>query len=422
MQISIVTMGSRGDVEPFLALARGLLSAGHDVVVGGPPNLAPLAASRDIPYSAVGLDSEAFHRDPAAAKVIESGGIGAALRGATMRRLQERMARIATDAWHLAQGSDLLIHKAGFSAGEVISEALGVPRVAVALSPMTPTRAFPPPLAGDLPDFGAWSNLALGRAFEGVVAWMGWPAVRTLRRSLRSSRAPKRTVPTFAAFSPLVVPRPDDWPSHVTIGGYLCAQERESWTPPPALEAFLERGELPIAVGFGSMTHLDPRRLREIVERAVTAVGTRAIILGGWGGIATDGTVSDRVLALSAVPHGWLFPRVRAVVHHGGAGTTAAALRSGAPSIVVPHNFDQPFWARRVHALGVGSRPLPFSAFDEASLASRLQEILDDDVMRQRAGVLARRLAREDGVAALVNEIEQHARTGAGRSGPRRFA
>ncbi len=196
---------------------------------------------------------------------------------------------------------------------------------------------------------------------------------------------------------------------HVT--GYWPLPPVSDWSPPADLAAFLDAGPPPVCIGFGSTPSEDPGALTATVLEAVRRAGVRAVLLSGWGGLVSAGrseegagpaTDRDDVIVVDEVPHEWLFPRMAAVVHHGGAGTTGAAFRAGVPAVVVPFVVDQPFWGSRVEALGVGPRPVPRRGLTAAALADALRIAVGDRAMAERAAGLGRRIRAEDGVAAAV--------------------
>jgi sterol 3beta-glucosyltransferase len=206
------------------------------------------------------------------------------------------------------------------------------------------------------------------------------------------------------AFSRHVVPRPSDWPDSAVVTGYWFLDEGVDWTPPRELADFLDAGPPPVFVGFGSMAGRDPARTARTVLAAVARSGQRALIVSGWGGLRVD-EPPPGVFVAESVPYDWLLPRVAAVVHHGGAGTTAAGLRAGKPTVVCPFVADQPFWGARVAALGVGPRPIPQRRLGEAELAAAILEAVGDAGMRDRAERLGAQIRAEDGVAAAVEVI-----------------
>jgi sterol 3beta-glucosyltransferase len=411
VRIAVLTIGSRGDVEPFLVLASALRGAGHDVRVGAAPNFAPLAAQHGLPFHALGLDTRALMQDAQTRNIIGSGHIFGALRGGPLQRLRDRQTRITRDAWQIAQQVDAVVYKSGLAAGSTVAEARGIPAVAVALQPMAPTAAFAPPLSGITFDAGALGNRALGRVLAAAIWSIGRAGVHDLRRELGLRPLPYLGVrpadepTTLHVYSPLVVPRPPDWPPHFHVTGYLVTPDASSWEPPDALRQFLAAGRPPVYIGFGSMTHADPKRLLAQHLEALRRTGQRAVLLGGWTELGQGAHVPDSVHTIAEAPHDWLFPRMAAVVHHGGAGTTAAALRAGVPSLVISHNFDQPFWGRRVLALGAGPAPIRLRDLTEDRLTDAIDHLVHDAAMRQRAADLGHRLRAEDGVAETLDRI-----------------
>ncbi|MFJ3216488.1 glycosyltransferase [Kitasatospora sp. NPDC086801] len=208
--------------------------------------------------------------------------------------------------------------------------------------------------------------------------------------------------PVFHGFSPLVVPRPEDWPSRVEVAGYWWPARPDGWQPPTELVDFLQAGPPPVFIGFGSMAPEQGERLSELVAAAVKRAGVRAVVQEGWADLDVRG---DDVLAIGDVPHDWLFPRAAAVVHHAGAGTTAAGLRAGVPALPVPVMADQPFWASRLRRLGVAPRPLPFQDLTAEALGDAITACLSEPAHRHRAAELARGIAAEDGAASLLAHI-----------------
>ena len=221
---------------------------------------------------------------------------------------------------------------------------------------------------------------------------------------------PAATVPTVTSpddwpichgFSPAVVPRPADWPPNVHVTGYWWPARTPGWRPPDLLVDFLGAGPPPVFVGFGSMTG-SHERLNDVVAAAVERAGVRAVVQSGWAELETAG---DDILLVGDVPHDWLFPRTAAVVHHAGAGTTAAGLRAGVPAVPVPFLVDQPFWADRLHRLGVSPQPLPLHELTPDTLAEALRACLDPSMYRDRATELPHRIRGEDGAAAVLRRV-----------------
>jgi UDP:flavonoid glycosyltransferase YjiC (YdhE family) len=210
--------------------------------------------------------------------------------------------------------------------------------------------------------------------------------------------------PSLYAFSPLVAPPPRDWPDWIRVTGYWFLEPPEDWQPQPELLDFLDAGPPPVYIGFGSMTNRKPTESAELALEALKKSGQRGILLRGWGGLTKEDLPKD-VFVLDAIPHLWLFPRMAAVIHHGGAGTTGVGLRSGVPSVVVPHFADQPFWGERVHTLGVGPRPIPRWRLTASGLAKAIRRAVEDGEMHSRAALLGEQLRAEQGVQRAVEII-----------------
>ncbi|MGN5379478.1 glycosyltransferase [Streptomyces lasalocidi] len=354
MRVLVVTAGSRGDVAPFTGLGQRLLAAGHEVAVAAH---APFAAL----VEACGLACRALPGDPQ--ELIRSRGrtVSPAEARAVMTTFLDDLASGVVDA--VAGGADLLLTAFGPAAfSRAAGEAFGVPVLGTYLAPAFATREFALPGAAPADaDLGPEANLAAGWAVlrRGDLLFadaatrlrdrLGLPAGRPSARAGPSAPLTHRG-PVLHGFSPLVVPRPADWPSGVGVAGYWWPARPRDWRPPAELVDFLQAGPAPVFVGFGSMTPAEGERLGALVAAAARRAGVRAVVQAGWAGPSGAG---DDVLAVGDLPHDWLFPRTAAVVHHAGAGTTGAGLRAGVPAVPVPFMADQPFWAARLHRLGV---------------------------------------------------------------------
>ncbi len=193
------------------------------------------------------------------------------------------------------------------------------------------------------------------------------------------------------------------------VTGYWFLEHPGGWKPPRELVDFLESGSPPVYVGFGSMNKTDPEELTDIVLRALERTGRRGVLVTGWGGISNS-ALPDTVFAVDEVPHDWLFKRVEAAVHHGGAGTTAASLRAGIPTIVVPFFADQPFWGRRVAELGVGPEPIPRRSLTVGRLTNAIQRATADGDMKSKAAALGQRIRAENGTERAAEAFDLHVR------------
>jgi sterol 3beta-glucosyltransferase len=220
-------------------------------------------------------------------------------------------------------------------------------------------------------------------------------------------------VPIIYPYSPALLPVPTDFPSHVHVTGSWFLDSSNAWRPDPELQRFLETGPAPVYVGFGSMSGQQAAQRAQIVMDALAATGQRGVLARGWGGLAaTD--VPDTVQLIDAAPHDWLFPRMAAVVHHGGAGTTAAGLRAGKPTVVCPFLGDQPFWGNLVYARGVGPAPIPQRQLTARRLATAIDVAVRDAGIQQRTAALGAHIRAEDGVTNAVAIVERIVRQSGG--------
>ncbi|WEB44703.1 glycosyltransferase [Streptomyces yunnanensis] len=399
MRILIVTAGSHGDVAPFTGLGQRLLDAGHQVAVAAHLPFAGLVADCGLDHRPLPGDPQELIRARALATSPEE---ARAVTSAFLDRLADGVVAA------VAEGTDLVLTAFGpASLSQAAGEAFAVPVIGTYLAPAFATREFPLPGVPGADGLGPDGNLAAGRALLAQAGTLQEGVLARLRTRLRLPAAvgpvqAGKLRPVFHGFSPQVVPRPADWPSEVEVTGYWWPARPRGWRPPAELVDFLQTGPPPVFIGFGSMAPGQGERLGELVAAAVARAGVRAVVQAGWAGLSA---VGDDVLAIDDLPHDWLFPRTAAVVHHAGAGTTAAGLRAGVPAVPVPVMADQPFWAARLHQLGVAPRPLPFHELTAESLAEAITACMADPAHRQRAAELARRIATEDGTSAVLARI-----------------
>jgi sterol 3beta-glucosyltransferase len=391
--VTLLAAGTRGDVQPFIALSLGLLDAGYAVTLGANAEFRGLVERHGVPFHPLRADYLTLADTPEGREAMSGNPLTATRRMRTATAPMVR--RMLDDAWRAAQDTDLVVYHPKTLAGPHLSERLGVPAfVASAVPMLSPTRAFPVPglvkrsLGGTLNRASyRLAGVAAGMYRDTVDAWRA----ETLDLPRARDVAP---LPKLYAYSPAVLPRPSDWGPDTVVTGYWDLPPADGWAPPRDLAAFLAAGEPPVYVGFGSVPLEHPERTAREIVAALRAIGARGLLDGPLGAAA-----ADDMLAIAGVPHQWLFERVAAVVHHGGAGTTGAGLRAGRPAVIVPHGIDQPFWARAVHVRGASPRPLDPRRLDR--LAPALREALRDPIA-ERAADLGRAIRRERGVAAAV--------------------
>jgi sterol 3beta-glucosyltransferase len=415
MRVSILIPGTQGDVRPLAALGRGLNARGHRTRVITVGEFASLVESAGLEMATLSGNLRAVTAENQAT-FERSRNIVAIVR--TARRLMREMVRPwVAEATAACRDADLIIAGGGaVPFGASIAEALGKPFVQAYLQPNVmyadlPSTLIPVP-------HRPWPASA-NRAANRLLTWLGWlaqrPAVNGVIRAglglppypwlgFRGRFRRERT-PALFGFSDLVVPSPAGWPEHARATGFWFLDGATGWTPPARLEAFLAIGPKPVYIGFGSMTDRKARAMTERVLEALALTGHRAVLATGWGGLAgLETPPSDRVLIIEGAPHDWLFPRMALAVHHGGAGTTAAAMRAGIPSVIAPFIGDQWFWAWRAQSLGVAPPTVRRKGLTAETLAHAIEHA-DCMVMRARARELGRRLEAENGVAAAIRAL-----------------
>ena len=417
MRIAIIASGSRGDVQPYIALGKGLLNAGHSVRFVSHENFAALVQTHGLEFWPVESDVQEIAQSTEMQERIEKGNF-LILMAQMAKEAQNGALHFAEVGLAASQGMDLILAgMGGLYTGLAIAEKLDLPFLQAYLVPFTPTGEFASVLVSNPP---TWIGKSLNRISHHLTRQVIWQGFRSADKLARrkvlglppvSSWGPYRSdllrgLPILYGFSPSVIPPPADWGQNIYVTGYWYLDEGRDWIPPKALTEFLDSGPAPVYIGFGSMSNRRPEETTGLVLQALKRSQQRAILSSGWGGLQRT-QLPDTVFMVDAVPHAWLFSRLAAVVHHGGAGTTAAGLRAGVPSIIVPFFGDQPFWGWRIAELGVGPAPIPRKKLTVERLAGAIQTAVTDEEMRQRADRLGSQIRSEDGIAGAVRIIQR---------------
>lgn len=409
MRIHLMASGTRGDVQPMIALGKALRDSGHEVVVVAGSNFMGWIESHGLKALPT-VDMEALMQSELGVKWVEEPNAMKQLghMKALMNSIADEVIAITISA---TEGAELII--SGFvteAFTQAICEKRGVPQISLGLQPYRATRSGPASLLAPFPRANNVLNRFAGRFAERIAWSMSAPTAQKLRQKLglpphttRSYVRAAHRIPALYAFSPAVVPPVDDANAHTTGFWFL----DEAYTPPDDLTRFIEAGEPPLYIGFGSMSSSDPTRTVQMVAEALKRIGRRGILARGWSG-AQVSDVPNYLQVLDHTSHTWLFPRMAAVVHHGGAGTTAAGLRAGVPSLIIPHMADQPFWGRRVHHLGVGVKPIERHKLTLESLTASLDALVNDRQIASRAADLGARIRDERGVDNAVDWINAY--------------
>jgi sterol 3beta-glucosyltransferase len=405
MKVMLLTLGTRGDVQPYIAMGRELSARGHEVFICTSRDSGEMIEAAGLRHRLLSADSRTLVTGPrATAAVMSLTGRIMALRWAEkiLREQLHEMWQIGLD-----EAPDVILHSSKGILAPHLARKLGGKAVPVFLQPGFAPSGEIPPFVLTSHDLGRLGNrlshealLAALRVGNEIVSWasgiatgprldpiVGWGA-----GGLR-----------LHAYSPTLSPPPGDFPRTDRMTGYPFMAP-EPWEPPADLAAFLEAGSAPVYVGFGSMPGIDPEGQTRTVVAALRATNQRGIIATGWGGLAKIDHSAD-IHVLQAAPHGWLFPRVAAVVHHGGSGSTHEGLRWGRPSVVCPLLLDQPYWGGQVAKLGAGPKPIPQTSLTAEALAAAIHAALSAPV-RARAAELGETLRSEDGCARIADLVE----------------
>jgi sterol 3beta-glucosyltransferase len=417
MRVAVVTWGTRGDVQPFVCLARALADRGHEVRLIAPRNGEEMALAAGVPFRALPLDVQSMLASEPAQRMLADGRVTAA-----NRLFQNEEKAYAADLRRVliseTESVDLIVSSLLIrDRCEAIAEARQVAHLPLDLLPIIPSRSFP---SVYLTQRGRWRGLGpFNRVSHELVIEMFWRGhrdeVSAMRRELGLPPAAQimtRTIargeaPCLLGYSQTLFPTPRDWPEGAHPAGFL-----EPWPElraqigehgvPPELDDWLKSGSPPVFLGFGSMPVLDTKSLLRTVRATLRNVGVRGILAAGWSEL--DATTDDTLFVANDVDHQSLLPRCAAAVHHGGAGTTHTSLAAGTPTLICSVAFDQPFWGAQCRRLGVGAT-FPFTQLDAKRLTSGLRTVLDGKVAA-RASDVAGRMANENGIKMAVAHIE----------------
>jgi len=410
VNILLIAIGTRGDVQPFVTAGQALIERGHQVSLAAPKGFAAMAEAAGLGFHPLPMDFQELMQEPEikAAMTTLSGKLKA------YRWASDRMNAQMDALWAigLEVAPDLILHHFKGSLAPYLARRLGAISIPVMLQPgFMATGEYPQFLIASR-SLGRVGNLASHHLINAVIRLGGNMMIRRWRKASNPDLGPTMDAMQgyhpggeacrVHAYSPTLVPRPDAWPASEVQTGYLFADPAE-FTPPPALAQFLSAGPSPVYIGFGSMPGIDAAAAGRAVQQALAQTGRRAVVATGWGGLQGLEN-SDSIHVLDAVPHDWLFPRVSVVVHHGGSGTTHEGLRWGRPSVICPLFADQPFFGQRVADLGAGPPPIAQKKLSAERLAAALMATQVAPVQAKAAEIGAA-IRAEDGVGRLCDLV-----------------
>ncbi len=415
MKITISSVGSRGDVQPYVALGKGLAAAGHQVTLAVDQLFQPFVEEHGLTFARLNADPiKALETD------IRKVGSNPFKLFRWMADIVREMGNTYVESYLEANRDTelMLFSNVAAMVGVHVGAALDVPMISTALQPIVPTQAYSYSAGMHVPEWmpfrGMFNKLTytvsyrfLYRLFfemvnQGREEVLGLPSLPwRMYANLDLSY-----YPILHGFSRHVVPFPPDYNQDQIFTGYWFLEQDEDYSPPETLRRFLAEEPRPVYIGFGSMVDKEAESLTGLVVEALALANQRAVLLGGWTDLGGSG-LPETILKVDSVPHDWLFPQVAATVIHGGAGTTAASLQAGTPTVVVPFFADQPFWSRRVAKLGAGPAPVPRQKLTAKHLAEAITQAVEDADIRQRAAEVGEKLHAEDGVANAVQAVDE---------------
>ncbi|KAH8728421.1 hypothetical protein GQ44DRAFT_724420 [Phaeosphaeriaceae sp. PMI808] len=441
LNVVIQVVGSRGDVQPFVALGKVLKETyGHRVRLATHPTFKDFVVENDLEFFSIGGDPAELM-----AFMVKNPGLMPGfdtLRSGDVGKRRKGIAEILRGTWRscIETGNGLEVDplsqtveewmnieeqlpeqlKKPFVADAIIAnppafghihcaEKLGIPLHMMFTMPWSPTQQFPHPLA-NIQSSNADASITnyISYIMVDILTWQGLGDIINRFRKDNLHLDPisivwapamlaRLKIPFTYCWSPALIPKPKDWNHHISIAGFYFLDLAQNYTPAPDLAAFLEAGEPPVYIGFGSIVVDDPNAMTKMIFEAVKITGRRALVSKGWGGLGADELgIPEGVFMLGNCPHDWLFKRVSAVVHHGGAGTTAAGIAAGRPTVVVPFFGDQPFWGAMVARAGAGPDPTPYKDLTAEKLAESINKALEPESL-ERAQELCNKIKQENG-------------------------
>ncbi|MBW4436338.1 MAG: glycosyltransferase [Pleurocapsa minor GSE-CHR-MK-17-07R] len=401
MHISIFVYGTWGDIRPHVVLGMALQKAGHTVQVVASQGYESWIRSRNLDFYSLSTDADTFARENAG--VLDENVIR---QFQIMRKsMRPNLVRTRTDVLEATRKTDVLITgEFGISFLFDIIKVNKLRSLFINTFPLSFSRDVPSVITPPAPDWLPLPQL-YNRMSHSMVRRMQWLLFGQSSSSYKEFQAFVDAASALTIVSQHVFPRPLDWRENWQVTGYLFDDDPD-WTPPQDLLDFLNMGEPPVYIGFGSMPDSKPETTTRTVIEAVQRTGKRAIILTGWAGLGAE-NVQENIHILKYAPHSWLFPRTAAVIHHGGAGTTAAGFRAGVPTIIAPHTADQPYWGRRAQELGVGTAPIPRKKLTVENLAAAINQATTIRTMQTNAKALGEKIRQEDGLGETVKWVER---------------
>ncbi len=416
MRIAILAIGTLGDVQPYVALGIGLRNAGYDVCIASHRDFRRFIEGYGLEFFPIGYPQAMMSGDDML-KLVDAGSNFISWMRLLNSLADKIMPGFLEDCRQSCRKAEIIIYSPFGWGGYHIAQKLKIPSYMASLQPMSRTRRFPAVWSPEWLKLGGYVNRLSHKAVEQVF-WQVFrrAANRWRREALGLPPIPfggpfgkpewQQQQPFLYGFSTSVIPKPPDWAEWIHVTGYWFLPPDTTWQPPPELVDFLAEGPPPVYAGFGSVPIHNQQELNETVIEALNMAGMRGILQIGRDE-KTNCLISENIFRAGWIPHDWLFPRMAALVHHGGASTTANGLRAGVPSVIVPFAWDQPFWGRCIAELGAGPHPIPSRKLTTQNLAAAIKAATTNKIMAQITSALGRKIGQEDGVARAVEIIDK---------------
>ena len=419
MKIAITAVGTRGDLQPYVALAIGLKNAGHEVLIVSAKNEETFVRNYGLDFYALDVDIQ---------KIMDGGDVQEMAKGSNpfkfivshlkgSKSLKALMVKTQAEIWDACTNADLIIFHPGMPLGFFLAKEKNKIAVLATPFPVVSTKDYPSILFYALPKLGSYYNLLTHFIFDKVFWALSKSAIKTfwdttIKSNINFSISPlKQQIKSgglvLNGYSELLFAHSKKWKNNIHTSGSWIIDTEPNIVPPIELDNFINNGEAPIYIGFGSMKDLNSfNKTLAIIIEALAITKQRAVVGLGWTTNNYKEKLPDNIFLVESVPHTWLFPKMKMVIHHGGAGTTATGLRAGKPTIIIPHNADQPAWGQRVYELGVGAKPIKKTNLSVTKLANAITYSLKPNVI-ENAKKLGLQLLNENAVQKAVHIIER---------------
>jgi sterol 3beta-glucosyltransferase len=417
MKIAITTLGTRGDLQPFIALGLGLKAAGHEVLIISAKNEAAFVQDYGLDFFALNVDIQ---------KIMEGGDVREMAKGNNplkfivshlkgSKKMKALMVTTQAEIWEGCQDVDVIIFHPGMPIGFFIAKQLGKISVLANPFPVVSTSNYPSILFYTMPRLGKAFNIFTHFIFQKLFWALSKSAIKqfwntTVKTTINFSVSAiqqqiQSGMPVLNGYSELLFSHSNKWSNNIkTTGSWLIETEKD-FAAPTALIQFIEKAEPPIYIGFGSMKDINSFGVTlKMIAEALAITKQRAVVALGWSKLNNNDPIPENIFLIESIPHSWLFPKMKIVIHHGGAGTTAAGLTAGKPTIIIPHNADQPAWGLRVYELGVGAKPIKKTKLTADKLAAAILFAAQPEIVAN-AEKLGEKLRMENGVEKAVRFI-----------------